>query len=179
MMLLSEQRSLVRRSFVLSPIIINFLVNGLIAWIIYGRTPTIPIATLIVDTLLTCFLIPFLTCLVVVSVVWQLVRQGDLSAVSWSRDDFWWLRWLPDRKWVRALATGLAIAVLGTLIITGLLLLLGIESTVGSIFVWFKAAYTVVLTVLISPFLALASLGDVSASVVNDPQAAAVASPIA
>jgi hypothetical protein len=179
MMLLSEQRSLVRRSFVLSPIIINFLVNGLIAWIIYGRTPTIPVTTLIVDTLLTCFLIPFLTCLVVVSVVWQLVRQGDLSAVSWSRDDFWWLRWLPDGKWARALAIGLAIAVLGTLIITGLLLLLGIESIVGSIFVWFKAAYTAVLAALITPFLALASLGDVSASVVDDPQAAVVASPIA
>ena len=179
MMLSSEQRSLVRRSFVLNPLMINFVVNGLLAWMVYGRTPAIPISTLIVDTLLTCFLIPFLTCLVVVPVVWQLVRQGDLSAVSWSRADYWWLRWLPDGKWARALAAGLAVAVLGTLIIIGLLLLFGMESMAGSSFVWFKAAYAALLAALITPFLALASLGDVSTAVVKDSQLAAEAIPIA
>jgi len=179
MMLSSEQRSLMRRSFFLNPIVINFVLNALSAWIVYGRTPTIPVSTLVVDTLLTCFLIPFLTCLIVVPVVWQLVRQGDLSAAAWSRDDFWWLRWLPDGKWARALAIGLAATVLGTIIISGVLLLLGIENMAGSTFVWFKAAYAAVLAVLITPFLALASLGDVSTAVINDPRAAAVASPIA
>jgi len=179
MMLSSEQRSLMRRSFFLNPIVINFVLNALSAWIVYGRTPTIPVSTLVVDTLLTCFLIPFLTCLIVVPVVWQLVRQGDLSAAAWSRDDFWWLRWLPDGKWARALAIGLAATVLGTIIISGVLLLLGIENMAGSTFVWFKAAYAAVLAALITPFLALASLGDVSTAVINDPRAAAVASPIA
>ena len=178
-MLSSEQRSLMRRSFFLNPIVINFVLNALSAWIVYGRTPTIPVSTLVVDTLLTCFLIPFLTCLIVVPVVWQLVRQGDLSAAAWSRDDFWWLRWLPDGKWARALAIGLAATVLGIIIISGVLLLLGIENMAGSTFVWFKAAYAAVLAALITPFLALASLGDVSTAVINDPRAAAVASPIA
>lgn len=179
MMLLPEQRSLLRRSFVVSPLIINFVLNGLIAWLVYGRTPAIPVSTLIADALLTCFLIPFLTCLVVVPIVWQLVRQGDLSAVIWSRDGVWWLRWLPEGKWARALAIGLAAAVAGTLIVGGLLLLLNIESMAGGTFVWVKAAYAAVLAALVTPFLALASLGDVSAAVINDPRAAAVASPIA
>jgi cytochrome P450 len=179
MKLSSEQRSLMRRSFFLNPIIINFLLNGLIAWMIYGRSPTIPVSTLIVDTLLTCFLIPFLTCLIVVPIVWQLVRQGDLSAVAWPRDDFWWLRWLPDGKWARALAIGLAAAVLGTLVIAGLLQLLTVESMAGSTYVWFKAVYAAVLAALITPFLALASLGDVSVAVTNDANAAAAAIPTA
>jgi cytochrome P450 len=179
MMLSSEQRSLMRRSFLLNPIIINFVLNGLIAWLVYGRTPTIPVSTLLIDTLLTCFLIPFLTCLIVVPIVWQLVRQGDLSAVAWSRNDYWWLRWLPDGKWARALAIGLAAAVMGTLIIAGLLLLFDIQNMAGSTYVWLKAAYAAFLAALITPFLALASLGDVSTAVVNDPQAAAEASPIA
>ena len=174
-----EQRALLRRSFVLNPIIINFVLNGLIAWLVYGRSPTIPVSTVTADALLTCFLIPFLTCLIVVPVVWQLVRQGDLAAVAWTRADFWWLRRLPDGKWARALATGLAAAVLGTLAIAGVLLLLGVESMAGSTFIWFKAAYAAVLAALVTPFLALASLGDVSAAVVNDPQAAAKAIPIA
>ena len=82
MMLSTEQRSLISRSFLLSPVIINIVVNGLLAWVVYGRTSTIAVSTLIVDALLTCFFIPFLTCIIVVPVIWQLVRQGDLSAVA-------------------------------------------------------------------------------------------------
>ena len=131
MMLSTEQRSLIRRNFLLSPVIINIVVNGLLAWVVYGRTSTIAVSTLVVDALLTCFFIPFLTCIIVVPAIWQLVRQGDLSAVDWSRDDYWWLRWLPDGKWARALAIGLAAAILGTLVITGLLLLFDIGEMAG------------------------------------------------
>ncbi len=179
MILSTEQGSLIRHSFALNPIVINFVLNGLIAWLIYGRTPVVPLQTLTVDTLLTSFLIPLLTCLIVVPIVWQLVRQGDITAVAWSRSDFWWLRWLPDSKWVRALVAGLATAVLGTFIIIGLLSLLGIENMAGGTFVWFKAGYTAVLAALVTPLLALASLGDASTDVVNDPDAAVVAIPIA
>jgi cytochrome P450 len=179
MILSSEQCSLIRRSFVLNPTVINFLLNGAIAWLIYGRTPTILLATLTVDTLLTCFLIPFLTCLIVVPIVWQLVRQGETTVVAWSRVDFWWLRWLPNGKWARALAIGVATAVLGTLIIVGLLSLLGIDSMAGSSFVWFKAAYTAVVAAFVTPLLALASLADASTAVVDDPDAVGVAIPVA
>ncbi|HSG17692.1 MAG TPA: cytochrome P450 [Anaerolineae bacterium] len=179
MMLSTDQRSLMRRSFVLNPAVINFLLNGLIAWLIYGRTPIILLPTLTIDTLLTCFLIPFLTCLIVVPIVWQLVRQGDITAVAWLRTDFWWLRWLPNGKWARALAVGLATAILGTLIIVGLLSLLGIGSMAGSAFVWFKTTYAVILAALVTPLLALASLADASDAVVHDPEAAAVAIPVA
>ena len=105
---------------------------------------------------------PFLTCLIVVPIVLQLVRRGDLSTVAWSRGDFWCLRWLPDGNWARALAIGLVVVVLGTLVIAALLLLFDIESKAGSTFVWFKAAYAAVLVAFITPLLALASLGDVS-----------------
>lgn len=179
MILSAEQRSLLRRSFVFNPVVINFVLNGIIAWLVYGRSPAVPLSTWIVDTLLTSFLIPFLTCLIVVPVVWQLVRQGDLSAVTWSRADFWWLRWLPAGKWARSAVVGLVTAVLGTLIIAGLLLLLDIEALAGSRFIFFKAGYAALVAALVTPFLALAALGDVSKAVAADPQAAAAALPIA
>ena len=178
-MLSSEQYSLLRRSFFFNPIAINFVLNGMIAWLLHGGAPFVPAPTLIVDTLLTSFLLPFLTCLIVVPIMWQLVRQGDLAAAVWSRADFWWLRRLPDGKWARAAAVGLVTAVLGTTVIAGLLLLLGVEGMAGSSFIWFKAGYAAVLAALVTPFLALAALGDVSRAVMRDPQSATGAIPIA
>jgi cytochrome P450 len=179
MMLSLEEQRVIRRSFMLHPAVINFLLNGFVAWLIYGSSVIIPLPTLSVDTLLTCFLIPFLTCLIVAPIMRQLVRQGDMAAVAWQRADTVWLRWLPQGKWARALAIGLVSAVLGTLLISGFLRLLSLEGLPGSTFVWFKAGYTAVLAAIVTPLLALAALADESAAVAADPQARGDALPVA
>ena len=66
-----EQRTFITREFTRNPAIINFIANGLIAWLTYGGRAGIPVwgtEGIISDIILTLFLLPFLTCLIVIIV---------------------------------------------------------------------------------------------------------------
>ncbi len=166
MVLAQEHRRLLRRSFILAPAIINFVLNGSIAWYVYSGRPFVSVwgadGEIIADVLATSFLLPFLTCFVVVPIVWKLVEQGEQSAVNWRRSDFWWLAWLPHGQWARAAAIGVASALAGGFVLLGLLYVLRVETLSSQAFILLKATYTALLGALVTPLLALASLADVS-----------------
>jgi cytochrome P450 len=158
-----EQRKYLMTWLVISPAMINFLANGGVAWLLSRLGVNFwAEESLAVDTLLTLFLVSFLTALIVRPIIHQVVRQGDLSAVSWSRRDVIWLRWLPAGKWTRAVVVGLVAAILGGAIILGLGQLLGIGTLSATTAIIFKATYTALLAAIITPILALAALADFS-----------------
>jgi cytochrome P450 len=106
--------------------------------------------------------LPFLTCLIVVPIMWQVVEQGDEAGVPWARAAIWWLAWLPRGKWARAWAIGGVGMVVGSALLLGALTLLGVTafSAIGAIL--FKASYSAGLAALVTPLLGLASWADVS-----------------
>ena len=182
MVLTEEHRLLFGRSFIIVPAIINFILNGLIAWLTFRGRRSVAVwgsGGIVTDTILTLFLLPALTCLLVVPIVWQIVERGDQSAVSWRRSDVWWLAWLPNDKWARAVAVGMATVFCGSFLLLGLLYMLRIENLSTSGYILFKAGYGGLLGASITPLLALASLADVSHYVRQRPGRSSEAIPIA
>ncbi len=182
MVLTEEQRLLLRRSFIITPAVINFVLIGGIAWVIHRGRSSVALwgaDGMGIDIILTSFLLPFLTCLIVMPIVWRLFEQGDQSAVSWTRFDFWWLAWLPQGKWARAVEIGAATALGGSAILLSGLDLLKIENLSPNGAVVLKASYGAVLAGLVTPLLALASLADVSRYLRETPGKATEAIPIA
>lgn len=182
MVLTEEQRLLLRRSFIITPAVINFVLIGGIAWVIHRGRSSVALwgaDGMGIDIILTSFLLPFLTCLIVMLIVWRLFEQGDQSAVSWTRFDFWWLAWLPQGKWARAVEIGAATALGGSAILLSGLDLLKIENLSPNGAIVLKASYGAVLAGLVTPLLALASLADVSRYLRETPGKATEAIPIA
>lgn len=167
MVLTKEQRLLLRRSFIITPIVINFILNGVIAFVTFRGRPSVEswgADGMSIDIIVTSFLVPLLTCLIVTPIIRQLLEQGDQSAVNWTRSDFWWLAWLPQGKWARAVAIGVATALGGSAILLGGLSLLKVENFGPNGAIVLKAGYCALLAGLVTPLLALASLADVSES---------------
>jgi cytochrome P450 len=182
MVLTEEQRLLLRRSFIITPAVINFILNGVIAFVTFRGGSSVAlwgIDGMSIDIILTSFLLPFLTCLIVMPIIWQLFEQGGQSAVSWTRFDFWWLAWLPQGKWARAAAIGVATALGGSAMLLGGLYLLEVENLRPNEAIVLKASYCAVLAGLVTPLLALASLADVSQYLRETPGKATEAIPIA
>lgn len=182
MVLTEEQRLLLRRSFIITPAVINFVLIGGIAWVIHRGRSSVALwgaDGMGIDIILTSFLLPFLTCLIVMPIVWRLFEQGDQSAVSWTRFDFWWLAWLPQGKWARAVEIGAATALGGSALLLSGLDLLKIENLSPNGAIVLKASYGAVLAGLVTPLLALASLADVSRYLRETPGKATEAIPIA
>ena len=182
MILNKEQRLLLSRSFIITPAVINFILNGVIAFATYRSRSSVALwgaDGMSIDIILTSFLLPFLTCLIVTPIVWQLVERGDQSAVSWTRFDFWWLAWLPERKWTRAGTIGVATALGGGAVLLGGLYLVKVENFSPNGAIALKAIYGALLAGLVTPLLALASLADVSRYLRETPGKATEAIPIA
>ena len=182
MTLNKTQRQFIVRSFILSPVLINLVANSFLGWRSFGgRDAVSAYGTdgFALDSVLTSFLIAFLTCLVVVPIVWQSIRQGDQAIVNWRRQEIWWMRWLPNNKWARAFMVAVVAAVLFAAIAYGLLPAVGVTSLSGSGAIAFKSVVAVTVAATVTPFLALASWADVSGARLAESDAATKAIPFA
>jgi len=66
------------------PIVINLLLNGGIAWLLFRSVASVPLwgeSSIGVDLIATAILLPFLTCVIVSPLVAAQVRSGKLSRV--------------------------------------------------------------------------------------------------
>ncbi|MEM7802579.1 MAG: hypothetical protein AAF633_25525, partial [Chloroflexota bacterium] len=164
-MLSADQRKFIRQSFIVSPFVINFVINGLLAWLTYRGRDFIPIWRedgSVADIVLTIFLISFLSTFVVIPLMRQSIEQGDQDSVSWSRSDIWWLSWIPKNRWLMANALGVASVFLFGGLLLGALALFGIDGMGSGATIGFKAIYAGVLAAIVTPIIALATLADIS-----------------
>lgn len=69
----------------LFPIFLNFIINGAIGWLVFHKMTVVPmqngVSSIASDTLLTCLLLPAITCLAVTPGVRKLVETGKLTSV--------------------------------------------------------------------------------------------------
>src|SRR3990172_10008910 len=64
-----------------APAIFNFVLNGAIAWLLFHSAASVPLwgpSSVAIDTLITAFLLPFLTCLIVSGIVDRQVARGRI-----------------------------------------------------------------------------------------------------
>jgi hypothetical protein len=145
------------------PAVIDFAINGLLAWAVFGRQSHVPIfgfSSVAGELLATGFLLPFLTCLITGRIVrWQ-VQSGKLAPLC---SDL-----LPQRGWfqfrnsVQGLLLGLLGLLFGGATICWVLFQWPEKSLETSTFITFKAIWAGLFGLAISPLIGWWALANAS-----------------
>ncbi len=138
----------------IGPIVVNLLLNGVIAWAMFRSAPSVPLwglqSSIAADTFGTAFILPVVTSLVVGGLVRHQVRGGRLAPLplTWSTS-----RWARRASWQCGAALGAAAMVLAAAPVVAWLAVAGPTQMDLWRFVWFKAAFGAALGVLVTPLL--------------------------
>jgi len=138
--------------------VVNLLLNGAIAWLLFRNATHVPMwgqSSVAGDTIATAFLLPAITCLIVTPVARGRVRTGRVAAVGAA---LW--RWIPRNMVWRALLIGLICLLVLSPLTLFVLGTLGVGEWSPWHFVYFKAMFAAVEGALVTPFLALWAISD-------------------
>jgi hypothetical protein len=145
----------------------NAALNAGIAWLLFRGRPSVPlwgVESVGGDTLVTAFVLPLLTALIVTPLARGRVRGAVLPHLPWTRDTHGWLRWRPASAFRRGVLLGaVSVAAVAVPTVAALALLHPTPMTVGG-FVAFKAAFAGALAALVTPVVGLWALTDAGAS---------------
>jgi hypothetical protein len=162
----AEHRRWLLLNAVLIAAVINAALSALIAWGSAASEDEIPLwaaplvegPSLAVDTIGTFFILPFLTTLVITTVVWHELRERRIAPLS--RRTAGLLSRLPRTRVRRGAYFGLiTMLVLSPPAVLALVLRDPGDVSVGD-FVLFKAIFGIVLGALVTPPIALAAMTD-------------------
>jgi hypothetical protein len=160
-----HRRFLIRDALVIAAVV-NGSLSALIAWLVTLGEHEVPTAavplvegpSVVVDTVGTFFVLPFLTTLLITTVIWKEMREGHLTRLRLAPGSF--AERLPDTRLRRATWIGLlcllALGPIGAVV----LLLLDYGGISISEFVIYKAIVGVALGVLVTPLIAMVGFGD-------------------
>lgn len=144
------------------PAVINLVLNGAIGFAMFRGASEIPLLgsqSIVGDTLGTCFFLPAITCLMIVTpIVRGHVKKGTAEPMRGALP-----RWLAAFRRAlvpRALALGLAVMVLAGSLVLTLFAVLGVESLPFAPFLTFKAVFAGLLGGCVTPLIALLALAD-------------------
>lgn len=161
----AHRRFLVRDALLIAAFA-NGVLNALIAWLFtfsedevpQAKAPLVGGPSVLVDTVATCFVLPFLTTLVITTVIWGEMRKGHLTKVASAASAF--ADRLPKTRLRRATWIGLiCLVVFGPLSAAGVLLFDYGDISVGE-FVLYKAIFGIVLGAAVTPWIAMIAFGD-------------------
>jgi hypothetical protein len=79
------QRRFVLLDNVVGPFVVNLLINGVIAWLLFRKATHVPMwgqSSIAGDTIANAFLLPAITCLIVTPLARGRVRTGRVAAVG-------------------------------------------------------------------------------------------------
>ncbi len=142
--------------------VFNFALNAGIAWALNRHADVVPLwgqQSIAGDTLVTSFVLPFLTCLIVTALVRAEVARGRLGTIELPTA----FRRLPARAWRRGAIFGIAtVAALGVPAVAALAAFDLDGMTLGR-FVLFKAAFAALAAVVVTPPIALYALAGAAA----------------
>ena len=161
----AHRRFLIRDAILIAAVV-NAALSALIAWLVTVGEDEIPNAavpliegpSVVVDTVGTFFVLPFLTTLAITTVIWKEMREGHLTRVPLAPGSF--AERLPDTRLRRATRIGLLCLVALGPIGAVVLLLLDYGGISISEFVIYKAIVGVVLGALVTPPIAMVAFGD-------------------
>jgi len=161
----SAHRTYALRDNGIGAAIVNFLINGAIAWLMFRTVVSVPLwgqQSIAGDTIGTGFFLPFITCLIVTPLTLRQVQSGNLPRPAWSRIDHPLLARLPSG----AAKRGALLGAFGALVAAPPVVLAFLVLGVGELGLWrfiaFKAIFAAILAAIVTPLIALAALGDAS-----------------
>jgi hypothetical protein len=155
----------------LGPTVINFLLNGGIAWALFHSVAYVPLwgqSSIAGDTFATAFLLPLLTCLIVTRIVHRRVATGRVLplAVLSTSGVAQFLSALSTLR--RGIVLGLSGVALGALPTLLWFVWAGPPELPLHTFFWFKASFAAILGAVVTPLIGWVAL----LSPISDRQAA-------
>ena len=162
MALSRQQRTFLIVEEVVGSSIVNFSINGAIAWYLFRSARTVPLwgwSSIAADTLGTAFILPVLTALFAGFLVRRQVKRGKLAPISDADRRPAWAR---RSSFVRGALLGLAAMVLAAAPVVLVFALVGPASLSPWGFIWFKASFAAGLGALVTPLLGWWALLDAS-----------------
>jgi hypothetical protein len=163
-----QQLSDEHRSFLivhqgLVPALFNLVLNGAIAWLLFRSLSSIPLwgqTSVGGDLLITAFILPFLTCVIVSRLVGSQVRAGKLTPLA--ADAVPSSGWSKRSAAARGLLLGAGGLLLGAAPIVVALSLGGAEAFGVGDFVAFKAVWAGLLAAVATPLVGWWALANAS-----------------
>jgi hypothetical protein len=161
----AHKRFLIRDALIIAALV-NATLSARIAWLFtftedeipQAKAPLIGGPSVLVDTVATCFVLPFLTTLVITTVIWGEMRKGHLTKVARAAGSF--AERLPKTRLRRATWIGLiCLVIFGPISAAGVLLFDYGDISVGE-FVLYKAIVGIVLGAAVTPWIAMVAFGD-------------------
>ena len=156
----SEHRRYLLVEQAIGALVFNFVLNGVIAWLLFRHLETVPLwgqQSIAGDTIATAIILPLLTCLIVTRIAHGHVRAGRIPPLRWRHAA---LGWLPRHAFTRGLAlAGLALALFAPVTIAGLEAA-GVADLRLWPFVLFKASFAAGAAAIVAPVVALLALLD-------------------
>lgn len=144
-------------------LVLNFFLNGAVAWWTFPPVATLPLWArgncVGGDTIGTSFFLPLVTCLILTTVVRRMLRAKRIDSVPRSALPIG-IRFWPQHLVGRGAMVGLLSILLCALPTLALLTQFGIESMSRGEVTTFKALYTAVLGVLVTPLFGWRALAD-------------------
>lgn len=141
--------------------VFNFVLNGLIAWVLFRSAESVPLwgpSSVAGDTIATAFILPFATCLIVSRIVARQVSTGRLARLS-DPTTAPLVTWLAARTPLRrGAALGLAAVVIAAVPAILWLSIGGPNELARGAFVWFKASFAAGLAAVVTPLIAWVAL---------------------
>ena len=147
------------------PTAFNFVINGFIAWALFRSAAAVPLwgeSSVGVDLLITAFLLPFLTCVIVSALVARQVRSGKVPPLPSGQ--------LPLSRWFQrsALMRGLLLGAAGVLFcgvpVVWALSLGQAQPIAVTSFVAFKAVWAAMLAFMVTPVVGWWALASASSA---------------
>lgn len=142
---------------------LNVVLNGVVAYLTFPPVAKLPLWTrrncVAGDTIGTSFFLPLVTCLVLTTVVRRMLRAKRMESVPRSALPIG-IRFWPQHVVGRGAVIGLLTILLCALPTLALLTQFGIESMSQGEVTTFKAIYTAVLGVLVTPLFGWRALAD-------------------
>ena len=162
----SAHRRFLLRDALLIAALVNGALSALIAWLVTVGEDEVPLSavplaegpSVLIDTVGTCFVLPFLTTLAITTVVWKEMRDGHLARIPRVAGSF--AERLPRTRLRRATWIGVICLVLfGPIAAAGVLLFDYGDISVGE-FVLFKAIFGIALGMIVTAPIARIAFGD-------------------
>lgn len=143
------------------PFVFNFVLNGAIAYAMFRGAKSIPFfgeSSIVGDTVITSFLLPFATCLIVTGLIQKQIAAGKVAALAAAPQRGLGAFLAARGRAARGALLGLsAIALLAAPALLALSAS-GVEELSRDSFLWFKAGYAGGLAALVQPAIAWLAL---------------------
>jgi hypothetical protein len=140
---------------------INFIINGLAAWLIYKKVTSIPLlgdTSISMDAIFTVVILTFINVPLVAAGILKLLNEKKLPPYNSRKTVPPALRWVVRHIWVFDLIVTVLLAITLPLIIVGKMELLHVNQMSFWFFVFYKAVFAALLAALVNWLVCLSEL---------------------